>query len=272
MTLAVGPIAVASLMTASALAPLALAGTLECVTLVVLLAYFLSHPVISGFISGSAVLIAIAQLKYLFGIKLASGNVMTTLSGLVQGLPHLNPTTTALGIGALLFLFFARSYLGPLIRSAGLPARAADLATKLAPMVAVIATTTIVGGMGLDQHAAVSIVGAVPAGLPTIAVPQLQWQDIRLLWLPTLLISLVGFVESVSVAQSLALKRSQRIKPNKELLGIGAANLASALSGGYPVTGSFARSVVNFLAGAHTTAAGMISAVMMAAVIAGLSS
>ena len=290
MTLAVGPVAVASLMTASALAPLALAGTPEYVTLAVLLAllsgamlfvfgllrlgflaYFLSHPVISGFISGSAVLIAIGQLKYLFGIKLASGNVMTTLIGLVQGLPHLNPTTTALGIGALLFLFFARSYLGPLLRSVGLPARTADLATKLAPMVAVIATTAIVGSMGLDQHAAVSVVGAVPAGLPTIAMPQLQWQDIRLLWLPALLISLVGFVESVSVAQSLALKRSQRIKPNKELLGIGAANLASALSGGYPVTGGFARSVVNFSAGAHTPAAGMISAVMMAAVIAGLS-
>ena len=290
MTLAVGPVAVASLMTASALAPLALAGTPEYVTLAVLLAllsgamlfvfgllrlgflaYFLSHPVISGFISGSAVLIAIGQLKYLFGIKLASGNVMTTLIGLVQGLPHLNPNTTSLGIGALLFLFFARSYLGPLLRSVGLPARTADLATKLAPMVAVIATTAIVGSMGLDQHAAVSVVGAVPAGLPTIAMPQLQWQDIRLLWLPALLISLVGFVESVSVAQSLALKRSQRIKPNKELLGIGAANLASALSGGYPVTGGFARSVVNFSAGAHTPAAGMISAVMMAAVIAGLS-
>ena len=183
MTLAVGPVAVASLMTASALAPLALAGTPEYVTLAVLLAllsgamlfvfgllrlgflaYFLSHPVISGFISGSAVLIAIGQLKYLFGIKLASGNVMTTLIGLVQGLPHLNPTTTALGIGALLFLFFARSYLGPLLRSVGLPARTADLATKLAPMVAVIATTAIVGSMGLDQHAAVSVVGAVPAG------------------------------------------------------------------------------------------------------------
>jgi SulP family sulfate permease len=136
---------------------------------------------------------------------------------------------------------------------------------------AVIATTAIVGSMGLDQHAAVSVVGAVPAGLPTSAMPPLQGQDLRLLWLPALLISLVGFVESVSVAQSLALKRSQRIKPNKELLGIGAANLASALSGGYPVTGGFARSVVNFSAGAHTPAAGMISAVMMAAVIAGLS-
>jgi SulP family sulfate permease len=87
------------------------------------------------------------------------------------------------------------------------------------------------------------------------------------LWLPALLISLVGFVESVSVAQSLALKRGQRISPDRELLGIGAANIASALSGGYPVTGGFARSVVNFSAGAKTPAAGIISAILMAVVI-----
>jgi sulfate permease, SulP family len=110
----------------------------------------------------------------------------------------------------------------------------------------------------------------VPQGLPTLGLPHLSASAIGQLWLPALLISLVGFVESVSVAQSLALKRQQRKNPNRELLGLGAANVASALSGGFPVTGGFARSVVNFAAGANTPLAGVISAVLMGAVIAAM--
>jgi sulfate permease, SulP family len=287
MTLAVGPVAVASLMTATALAPLASAGSVDYAALAVILAllsgvmlfvfgllrlgflaYFLSHPVISGFISGSAVVIAIGQLKYIFGIQIPRGGIITTLSGLVQGLPTLNVTTTLLGCGALLFLFFARRYLATVLKQVGLSAKSADLAAKLAPMLVVIVATLIVKLGQLDQQELVSVVGSVPSGLPSLAIPTIELHDIQALWLPALLISLVGFVESVSVAQSLALKRNQRITPNKELLGIGAANIASALSGGYPVTGGFARSVVNFSAGANTPAAGVVSAIFMAIVVA----
>ncbi|MFM2008092.1 MAG: hypothetical protein RIR02_42 [Pseudomonadota bacterium] len=287
MTLAVGPVAVASLMTATALAPLASAGSVDYAALAVILsllsgvmlfvfgllrlgflAYFLSHPVISGFISGSAVIIAIGQLKYIFGIQTPRGGIITTLSGLVQGLPTLNVTTTFLGCGALLFLFFARRYLATVLKQVGLSAKSADLSAKLAPMLVVIIATLIVKLGQLDQQELVSVVGSVPSGLPSLAMPTIELHDIQALWLPALLISLVGFVESVSVAQSLALKRNQRITPNKELLGIGAANIASALSGGYPVTGGFARSVVNFSAGANTPAAGVVSAIFMAIVVA----
>ena len=287
MTLAVGPVAVASLMTATALAPLAIAGSVDYAALAVILAllsgvmlfvfgilrlgflaYFLSHPVISGFISGSAVVIAIGQLKYIFGINTPRGGIITTLHGLIVGFPTLNVSTTLLGCGALLFLFFARSYLATVLKHIGLSAKSADLSAKLAPMMVVIVATLIVNLGQLDQQAQVSVVGSVPAGLPALAIPLIQWNDIQALWLPALLISLVGFVESVSVAQSLALKRNQRITPNKELLGIGAANIASALSGGYPVTGGFARSVVNFSAGANTPAAGVVSAILMAVVVA----
>lgn len=287
MTLAVGPVAVASLMTATALAPLAIAGSMDYAALAVILAllsgvmlfvfgvlrlgflaYFLSHPVISGFISGSAVVIAISQLKYIFGINTPRGGIITTLHGLIVGLPTLNVTTTLLGCGALLFLFFARSYLATVLKHIGLSAKSADLSAKLAPMMVVIFATLIVNLGQLDQQAQVSVVGSVPAGLPSLAIPSIHLHDLQALWLPALLISLVGFVESVSVAQSLALKRNQRITPNKELLGIGAANIASALSGGYPVTGGFARSVVNFSAGANTPAAGVVSAILMAVVVA----
>ena len=286
MTLAVGPVAVASLMTASALTPLAAPGSESYLMLAVLmalmsglilfiagllrlgfLAYFLSHPVISGFISGSAILIAVGQLKYLLGVSLPSGSIIATVQGLAHQISAINTNTAVIGIAALLFLFFARSALAPLLKAAGLPSKLAELLTKLAPMAVVIMSTAIVASTGLDQSAQVAIVGQVPSGLPSIGLPQISWQQTQALWLPALLISLVGFVESVSVAQSLALKRGQRISPDRELLGIGAANIASAFSGGYPVTGGFARSVVNFSAGANTPAAGVISAVLMAIVI-----
>ena len=289
MTLAVGPVAVASLMTASALAPIAAQGSAEYAALAVLLAllsglmlfvsgmlrlgflaYFLSHPVISGFISGSAILITVGQLKYLLGLPLPGGTIVNTLNALAHSFAQINHSTAAIGITAIIVLLLARTQLSPLLRSLGLNAKLSDLASKLAPMLVVISATAYVGITGLDQSAGVSIVGIVPSGLPSLSLPAFGWEQISLLWLPALLISLVGFVESVSVAQSLALKRGQRIQPDKELLGIGAANLASAFSGGYPVTGGFARSVVNFSAGANTPAAGLISAVLMSAVIAGM--
>ncbi|MDP1740274.1 SulP family inorganic anion transporter [Polaromonas sp.] len=289
MTLAVGPVAVASLMTASALQPLAAAGSAEYVTLAVqlslisgvmllafgalrlgFLAYFLSHPVIGGFITGSAVLIAVGQLKYIFGVKVAGSDVLETLTGLVKALPQTQPVTLTIGGASLLFLLLARRYLAQVLTRLGVPAKAADLMTKLAPMVAVIASTAVVAMFKLNETAGVSVVGNIPQGLPQLNLSLPGMSTLGQLWLPALLITLIGFVESVSVAQSLALKRQQRIQPNRELLGLGAANVASALSGGYPVTGGFARSVVNFAAGAHTPLAGVISAALMALVIATL--
>jgi SulP family sulfate permease len=107
-------------------------------------------------------------------------------------------------------------------------------------------------------------VGAIPQGLPPFALPSTDLGLLQALWVPALLISVIGFVESVSVAQTLAAKRRQRIVPDQELIGLGASNIASALSGGYPVTGGFARSVVNFDAGAQTPAAGAFTAVGIA--------
>ncbi|MBC7600611.1 MAG: sodium-independent anion transporter, partial [Polaromonas sp.] len=151
MTLAVGPVAVASLMTASALQPLASAGSAEYVALAVqlsmisgvmllafgalrlgFLAYFLSHPVISGFISGSAVLIAVGQLKYILGVKVAGLTVLETLAGLVKALPQTQPVTLAIGVSSLLFLLLSRRYLAQLLTRLGVPAKAADLVAKLA--------------------------------------------------------------------------------------------------------------------------------------------
>ena len=287
MTLAVGPVAVASLMTASALQPFAAAGTLEYTALAVqlsllsgvmllafgalrlgFLAYFLSHPVISGFITGSAVVIAVGQLKHVLGVRVRSSSTWDTLVGLVHEVPQINLATLALGAGSLVFLVIARRYLARWLVATGVSAKTADILAKLAPMAAVMVSTALVALLRLDISAKVSVVGVVPQGLPHLGLTLPEPSVLGQLWLPALLISLVGFVESVSVAQSLALKRQQRIVPNRELLGLGAANVASAFSGGYPVTGGFARSVVNFAAGANTPLAGVVSACLMAVVIA----
>ena len=225
---------------------------------------------ISGFISGSAVLIAVGQIKYILGVKVMGSDVLETIAGLARAMPQTQPVTLAIGVASLLFLLLARKYLASALIGLGVPTKAADLIGKLAPMVAVVASTAVVALFGLNESAGVSVVGHVPSGLPqlSLALPAMStWTQ---LWLPALLITLVGFVESVSVAQSLALKRQQRIQPDRELLDLGAANVASALSGGYPVTGGFARSVVNFSAGAHTPLAGVFSAALMALVIAAM--
>ncbi|OXR50053.1 sodium-independent anion transporter [Pusillimonas sp. T2] len=287
MTLAVGPVAVASLMTASALAPLAAPGSAQYVALAAqlsllsgvmllafgalrlgFLAYFLSHPVISGFISGSAILITISQIKHLFGINSASPDVLGILHDVITHLHQANPVTTVIGLGTLAFLVVARKWLSLWLQKLGVSAQLAGLLGRLAPMAAVIVSTAMVSSLNLAQDAGVRIVGNVPQGLPALQLVLPTSEGMAALWLPALLISLVGFVESVSVAQSLALKRQQKIVPDRELLGLGAANVASALSGGYPVTGGFARSVVNFAAGANTPLAGIVSALLMAVVIA----
>lgn len=287
MTLAVGPVAVASLMTASALQPLATPGSPEYVSLAMqlallsggmllvfgalrlgFLAHLLSHPVISGFISGSAVVIAIGQLPHLLGVKVQAHGVWETVSALAAALPHTQPVTLALGGGSVLFLWLSRRHLAQVLTRLGLKPSVAELLTKLAPMAAVLVSTALVAALDLSHTAGVRIVGTVPQGLPSLELPLPRWDSLGALLLPALAISLVGFVESVSVAQSLALKRQERIHPDRELLGLGAANVASALSGGYPVTGGFARSVVNFAAGARTPLAGVISAALMAVVVA----
>jgi len=266
-TLAVGPVAVVSLMTASAVGAIAAPGTAEyweaAVTLAALsgvmlavlgllrlgfLANLLSHPVISGFISASGILIATSQLKHILGVKAGGETWPEMLSGLAGAIGSTNLATLAIGVPAMLFLFWVRKGLKPALQRFGMPARAADMTAKAGPVAAVAVTILAVIGFGLEAHG-VSTVGAIPQGLPPFTLPSTEFALIQALWVPALLISVIGFVESVSVA---------------ELIGLGASNIASALSGGYPVTGGFARSVVNFDAGAQTPAAGAFTAVGIA--------
>ena len=281
-TLAVGPVAVISLMTLAAAGTVAPPGSAEFIAAALVLALLsglilvlmgvlklgflanlLSHPVVSGFITASGIIIATSQLKSILGIQ-ASGEAMPELlATLARNLGGTNLPTLMIGSASLVFLFWVRKGLKPTLIGLGVPARPADLTAKAGPIAAVAFSTLAVVVLDLENQG-VKVVGRIPQSLPPLTVPLFElglWQQ---LLVPALLLSVIGFVESVSVAQTLAAKRRQRIDPDQELIGLGAANIAASFSGGYPVTGGFARSVVNFDAGAETPAAGAITAVSIA--------
>jgi SulP family sulfate permease len=227
------------------------------------LANFLSHPVISGFITASGIQIAASQLAPVLGIHAEGENFVDLVKSMWPNLRHINPYTAAIGFGSLAFLFWVRRSLKALLRHFGLGERPADILAKVGPVVAIAATTIAVWGFGLTEHG-VRIVGTVPKGLPKLALPPFEPVLWTKLLVPALLISIVGYVESISVALTLAAKRRQRVDPDQELIALGASNIGAAISGGFPVTGGFARSVVNFEAGAETPAAGAFTAVGIA--------
>jgi SulP family sulfate permease len=283
-TLAVGPVAVASLMTAAAIAPLAAQGSPEYLGAAVALALvsglmlvamgllrlgflanFLSHPVVSGFITASGLQIAAGQLGPVLGIRAEGETFVENVHSLVKEIGELNPWTTAIGLGSLAFLFWSRGSLKPLLLRAGLSDRVAGTLAKVGPAVALVVTTVLVFGLGLAEQG-VKIVGEVPKGLPRLTLPPFDLSLWTKLLVPALLISIIGYVESISVALTLAAKRRQRVDPDQELIALGASNVGAAVSGGFPVTGGLARSVVNFEAGAETPAAGAFTAVGIALV------
>jgi len=280
--LAVGPVAVISLMTAAAAGNIAAQGTDGYIMAALLLALisglmllvmglfrlgfianFLSHPVISGFITASGILIAVSQLKHLLGISVSGQNLVEMGEGLLSGLSATNQPTLIIGIIATVFLFWVRSGLKPFLQKIGLSERQATIGARIGPVVAVIAGIVCVAGLGLADKG-VKIVGEIPQGLPALQVPEFDWALWRSLLVSSLIIAIIGFVESISVAQTLAAKKRQRIDPDQELIGLGMANIAAGMSGGYPVTGGFARSAVNFDAGAETPAAGGLTAIGIA--------
>ena len=284
--LSVGPVAVVSLMTAAAVARLEFADPAQVIAAATLLALmsgsflvllgvlrlgflanFLSHPVIAGFITASGVIIALGQLPGILGIS-ASGQTLLQLvpaifNGLAESLDNLNWPTIIVGVGTLIYLFWARSGLARLLRRFGMGERSSIITARLSPIVAVLATGFAAWSLNLGERG-LQLVGEVPAGLPGLVLPGFTPDLWSALAGSAALIAILAFVESVSVAQGLAAKKRERIDPDQELIGLGAANMASSFAGGFPVAGGFARSVVNFDAGAATPAAGFFAALLMA--------
>lgn len=281
-TLSVGPVAVVSLMTASAVSDavavtgadyhqaailLALLSAAMLIGIGLLrfgfLANFLSHPVVSGFISASGIIIALSQLKHVLGISAHGETLIELGKSLLAHVAETNSYTLGVGLFALLFLAWCRRYLSVSLVRMGCSKDLASTLTKAAPVISIAATIALAYCFDLADRG-VAIVGAVPSGLPSLGLPAFDWRLIEQLWPSALLISIIGYVESISVGRTLGAKRRQRVHSDQELIGLGSANLASALSSGFPVTGGFSRSVVNFDAGAQTPAASIMTAIGIA--------
>ncbi len=287
-TLAVGPVAVLAMMTAQAVAPVALAHgvsahlvalvlALEMAAVFLLaallrldvLAALLSAPVLHGFITGAAIVIAIGQLPALLGIAV-KGNTVSELLAAGHHAASLWPhaATAVIGLAALLLLWSIRRFGARAAMRLGVPAQRAALLVRVAPMAVVLAALAWValvpaGAQGVALAGRIDLV----AGLsfpPWWQAPAAVWLDL----LPAAgLLGLVAYVESLAVAEALGARRGEKVQPQRELFGLAAANAAAGLAGGMPVTGGFARSIVNFDAGARTRLAGVWTALLLAVAV-----
>ena len=280
-SLSVAPVAVLSLMTAAALGSLALPSSADYIAAALTLSFlsgvfllllgllrlgfmanFISHPVVSAFITASAIIIGLSQLKYLLGIETSGTNAVELLDSLFASIGNTNFLTLGLGLGSIGIIVWCRTGLKKLLTGLGLEVRLVAAIARSGPLLVVFIVTMLAYLFRLDQQG-VQLLGVVPKGLPGLALPKLSLDLVSSLMGSAVLLAIIGFVESISVGQTLAARRGERIDLDQELVGLGAANIATSFGGGFPVTGGFSRSVVNFEAGASTPAAGFITAAML---------
>lgn len=281
--LAVGPVAMVSLLVATSVGQLAEPGTLDYISLTLTLTLmvaliqagmgllrvgflvnFLSHAVLAGFTSAAALIIGFSQLKHLMGISIPRHEHVTeTIAHAITHAGATNLVTLGIAVGSVAILLYFKLLLGKQLRAAKVPESVVVPVTKLGPLVAVLIGTLAVWYLNWDESMGVAIVGAVPAGLPSPTMPSLNIETIMQLQPIAITISLVGFMESISIAKSLASKRRQKVDANQELIALGLANVGASFTGGYPVTGGLSRSVVNFTAGARTGLASIITAALI---------
>ncbi len=289
MVQAVGPVAITAIMTYSVLAPIAMPQSPEYIALAAVLSWLsgliilmagllklgflsqlLSRPVIAGFISGSAVLIVLSQLKQIFGLVVAGNEPLPILAALMLQVAHPDhPVTLVMGGSALFLLLGGRYLLPELLKRAGMNADKRAFITRLTPLLVIVLATGAVHAFALDEKHGIAVIGAVAAQLGDIKLRLPDAGSLRLLVVPALLVALIGMVQNISMSQALAIKRRERVDANRELLGLGSANIAAAFYGGMPVGGGVSRSAINVAAGAQTPLASIVSAVVMIAVLLG---
>ena len=264
--LAVGPVAIVSLLTASALAPLFEQGTAGYISAAALLALmvgvvhlvlgfgrlgfvvnFLSHSVLVGFTAAAAIIIGFSQVKHLLGIEIErKDHFYETVHEVWTHLGDIHMPTLVLGAASVALLLLMKRYAKPLPGA----------------LVLVVASILTVELFDLDDRG-VKTVGDIPSSLPAFGVPDLDTDTIGSLAMTALVITLVGFMESIAVAKVYARRHRYELDPNQELISLGASNVASGMFGGYPVTGGFSRTAVNDTAGARTPLASIITALLV---------
>ena len=265
--LATGPVAVVSLMTASALEPLAGANPEGYIAYAILLAAlvgifqlalgllrlgvlvdFLSHPVVIGFTNAAAIIIATSQLGKLFGVSVekAEHQYETVWNTIVAATQE----THLLTLGMALIAFAVMMLIKKLWPKAP------------AVLIAVVVTTFLSWWRGFEV-AGGKVVGVVPEGLPPVSLPTFDLDVIGELTAVAIAISLIGFMEAISIAKAMAAQTRQRLDANQELVGQGLSNITSGLFQGYAVSGSFSRSAVNITAGAITGFSSIVTAIVV---------
>ena len=283
-TLSVAPVAVISLMTAAALAKLPIEDPAEILNAAFVLALlsgiglfflglfrlgfmanFLSYPVISAFVTASALIIGMSQLKHLFGIESEGHNLIGLGLSLLDSIHQTNLIALGLGIVSIGFILWCKARMEWLLVKIGLPSYFAKVVSRTGPVFIVIASSSVAYIWRLDLYG-LQLLGQIPSGIPKFQVPQIDAELFSSLIGSAALIAIIGFVESISVAQTMAAKRRERIDLDQELVGLGSANIVTSFFGGFPVSGGFSRSVVNFDAGAATPASGLIVAILVTVV------
>ncbi|MCU0259877.1 MAG: sulfate permease [Ilumatobacteraceae bacterium] len=268
--LAVGPVAVVSLLTASALAPIAESGTAEYLAAAALLAVMvgvanivlglarqgwvtnlLSHPVLVGYTAAAAIIIGASQLKHLFGVKIPRTEQLgETLLEIGKVLDETELLTLGIGVATIVALVLLKRW------------------KKTFPgALAVVVVATLASAVFDLADRGVATVGEIPSGLPGFGLPSIEGSWIGQLVPMALTITLVGYMESIAVAKVYARKNRYEVEPNQELVALGAANVAAGVFSGQPVTGGFSRTAVNATAGARTPLASMVSASMIVLVL-----
>ncbi|MDX1641124.1 MAG: solute carrier family 26 protein [Balneolaceae bacterium] len=265
--LAVGPVAMVSLLVIAGVGEIAEVGSERFIQLAILTALgvgilqflmglfrmgflvnFLSHPVLSGFTSAAALIIGASQIKNLLGVNLPRTNyIYEILAGLIQQFSEINLITTAIGIGSILAIILIRKW----------------KKTFPSALFVVILGTVVTYGFNLSEFG-VRIVGQVPDGLPSFDSGFLSYNDFQLLIPTILVISLVSYMESIAVAKAIAKKHGYKVDANQELIGLGMANIGGSFFQSFPTTGGFSRTAVNDQSGANTTLAAVISAGIIA--------
>ena len=212
---------------------------------------FVSHSVVVGFTCGAAILIASSQMKHLLGIPLPSGSsFLETWTSLMARLPEINPYTLAVGMTTLLTAILIERFL-----------------PRLPDMLLAMGVGSLLAAMlGATEHA-IALVGPLPSNLPPLSLPNISFDTVRTLSSGALAIAVLGLIEAISIARSIALKSGQRIDGNREFIGQGVSNMVGSFFSAYPSSGSFTRSGINHRSGAKTPLSAVFAALLLMVVL-----
>ena len=269
--LAVGPVAMDSLLVAAGLSALSIIDPNQYIEMAILLALlmgliqfslgllklgfivsFLSKPVISGFTSGAAIIIGLSQMKHLIGVPIPQSNKLhVVVKAFFEAESTIHYPTLVIGIISILILMLIRKC------NEKIPAS----------LIVVILSISWIYFTGQIEKG-VAVVGLIPEGLPSLKIPSLNWEIIQTLTPTALTLALVAYMEAISIAKAIEEKnKDHKINPNQELIALGASNIVGSFFQSYPTTGGFSRTAVNDQAGAKTGVSALVTAALIALVL-----